>query len=599
MRTSSTRSHLSMSLVAFLSTAAAACGGSDADAPLATSASSATGGAGQGGAGGQGGDDTDPSPYFVPPKSCAYECPDVASCAEAKDPYVCPAMAPWKDLPHLEGCGAWDETPPAPTVGRCKASAPTGAALVRTGATADDPGTYVLPDGRRLKPAGVEWLFAEEELRGGMTAAMAPIPGTSLVITVDTGDMHSVRLIDTAKIGDGDPVLARVAFAPPSYLNRSVVFLPPGRAYVATAFGFVQALTVDVDAGTLARDDAESIELPPSNDGTGDPSPWYVAAIAASPDGKRLVVTPVDEETALVFDVDPASPSYRKQTGSVPLGVSQIAGVSFDPNDPAGHFAYVSCWADERVIELDLSDPKAPKVARTFATDRDPQGIAFLDERWLVVASDLGETLTLVDRVAGTQTKVPVEIDGSLPGLDVSTLAWDAAGKRLWVSLAGVNALAAYDVDLATTPPTLTPAGRLPTSFWPSAVIAEPDGSLVITSLRGHGLGPFDTSAPIGSGGGSHRMRGSITRVSPAPSAADLDAGDAAVTASLAVGTREGYPKVECPAGAADFPVPATNTEGPSKAIEHIVFIVRENKTFDALLGDLPSVEGDPTLAMR
>jgi len=45
--------------------------------------------------------------------------------------------------------------------------------------------------------------------------------------------------------------------------------------------------------------------------------------------------------------------------------------------------------------------------------------------------------------------------------------------------------------------------------------------------------------------------------------------------------------------------VPATNTEGPSKQIEHVFFIVRENKTFDALFGDLPGVEGDASPTMK
>jgi hypothetical protein len=45
--------------------------------------------------------------------------------------------------------------------------------------------------------------------------------------------------------------------------------------------------------------------------------------------------------------------------------------------------------------------------------------------------------------------------------------------------------------------------------------------------------------------------------------------------------------------------VPATNTEGPSPVIDHIVFIVRENKSFDAVFGDLPTVEGAPEYAMK
>ncbi|MGZ5971343.1 MAG: hypothetical protein ACXWP4_26920, partial [Polyangiales bacterium] len=43
-----------------------------------------------------------------------------------------------------------------------------------------------------------------------------------------------------------------------------------------------------------------------------------------------------------------------------------------------------------------------------------------------------------------------------------------------------------------------------------------------------------------------------------------------------------------------DFPVPRTNTEGASKIIKHVIFVVRENKAFDGVLGDMPGVDGDP-----
>jgi hypothetical protein len=56
---------------------------------------------------------------------------------------------------------------------------------------------------------------------------------------------------------------------------------------------------------------------------------------------------------------------------------------------------------------------------------------------------------------------------------------------------------------------------------------------------------------------------------------------------------------VTCPNGENDFPLPPTNDQGPSKRITHVIYVVRENKSFDAVLGDLPNVNGDPTLAAK
>jgi hypothetical protein len=558
---------------------------------------------GTGGAGGTttttdtntGGAPPDPDAYLEAPKSCAYDCPS-NGCPEQTTPYVCPAMGDWQDIPHLDACPAWDGKTPDVKDGSCTATAPTGAALDHPGPSAQDPSQYLLPDGRTTRPAGAVWAFDEADFLGGSTSAIIAVPGTPYVLTVDTGpDDHAVRAVDTSKIGNGNPVTGAVKFSPPSGLNSAIAYVAPGRVYVATAFGVVQALSFDPATGALAKDDAASLPLP-----AGD-KPWYASGVAASPDGKRLVVSAVTEKDVLVFDIDPASPAYKTQIGSVDIKGHETFGVYFDPLDSAGSRAYVPVWGGRRVVEIALDDPKTPTVSRTFTTDQNPQGIAFLDAKWMAVANDLGETLSLVDRVSGEVTKVPVDFAPDQVGLDVSGLAFDAAASRLYAVLAGINAIAAYDVDLAKSPPTVTLAGRLGTGWWPSGVVVAPDGALTVINLRGHPVGVYD--APEQFGGpdvesGHKRMRGSVQQI-PAPSSGDLAAGTAEVNASVAVSERPGYPKVECPAGAMDFPVPPTNMTGPSKAIDRIIFIVRENKTFDALLGDLPGVEGDKAYTLK
>jgi hypothetical protein len=571
----------------------------DETATSSTSSASGSGGStstSTGGSGGSGGADVDT--FLTAPTSCAYKCPNTA-CEDVLTPYACPALADWNAIPHLDACPTWDGTYPKPTAGACTATPPAAAALRRTGTDPALPGARILPDGRVIRPAGSEWAFDEPDQVGGATSAVIPVPGTSFVIAVDSGnDDHAVRAVDTTLVGSTKPVTGFVRFTPPTYplsVGPTVAtFAPPGRVYLATGYGTVQALAFDPATGALAQDDASSITLPAGPPGMA----WYASGVAASPDGKRLVVSPVAQTTVLVYDIDPASPTYKTLLGQVDLGAKEVFGIYIDPHDTAGTFAYAPVWGGKKVVEIDLSDPTMPKASRSFATDRNPQGIAFPDSRWMAVANDFGETISLVDRTTGDVAAVPVEIDPGLRGLDVSTLAWDDKNHRLWATLAGVDALAAYDVDLSATPPALAPAGRLQTSWWPSGVVAHPDGSLSVASLRGHPIGPDTTQHDVGDGGGDHKMKGSITHVPP-PSTADLAAGEAAVLATLAVGAQDGYPTVTCPEGADDFPVPATNTAGPSKKIEHVFFIVRENKTFDALFGDLPGVDGDPSLTMK
>lgn len=564
-----------------------------------TTGTGGTGGSTTSATGGSGGG-LDPELFLEAPKSCAYECPDTEGCPEKTTPYACPAMGAWDAIPHLEACPAWDGTYPDATAGKCTASAPAGAALLRPGVDEVDPAVYRLPDGRRSKPAGATWAFDEADLLGGNTSAIAAVPGTPFVLTVDTGpDDHAVRAVDTSLLEAGqNPVTSVLEFKSPSWLNSGIAFVAPGRVYVATAFGVVQALSFDPATGALAKDDAASLALPAQP--AGDP-PWYASGVAASPDGKRLVVSSVNEKEVLVFDIDPASPTYQAMLGSVDIGARETFGVFIDPQDLAGTRAYVPLWAGRKVVEIDLTDPASPAVSRTFDAEQNPQGIAFLDAQWMAVANDLGETISLVDRVSGEVKSVPVDFAPDVGGLDVSGLAFDPAASRLYALLSSMNAVAAYDVDLAASPPALTLAGRLPTGWWPSGLAVHPDGSLTITNLRGRPIGVYEQDEKYGGPGtisGHKMMRGSVEHV-PAPGAADLAAGEAEVDLDVSVAEYDGYPKVSCPTGTMDFPVPPTNTMGPSKAIDRIIFIVRENKTFDGLFGDLEGVEGDPKYTLK
>jgi hypothetical protein len=535
------------------------------------------------------------------PHSCAYDCASLASCPESKTPYVCPAVASWHTIPHASTCAAWDGGAPAATQGKCTASAPSGDSAKYAGPDPDNAGTIILPDGRRITPAGSDWVFDESDLQGGLTTFAGPIPGTSYVVTVDDGpDDHAVRVIDPTKIGSGStPVTGYVKFAAPQTLNSAATFVAPSTLYVATDDGDVQALTVSTTTGSLTLDDAQSIMLPPSHDETGqNPGNWYVGGLAASPDGKRLVVTGVFEHTLLVYDVSPTSATYRQMLGNVDLGGGYTFQASFDPNDPTGQYAYVSLWADKKVVQVDVSNPSAPVVAHTYATDMDPEGIAFLDARWMVAANDLGDTLTMIDRTSGTVTSIPIDASQPLHGTEPSTLAYDAGSKRLYVTWSGRNAVAAYDVDTTQTPPAVTPAGQLASGWWPSGIVVESDGSLVVSEMRGHGTGPRPLYFVIGNSDIDDRMRGGIQHI-PAPTTADLSAGQSAVAADDDPAGLSGAPAVSCPASANDFPVPSTNTSGASKQIQHVFFIVRENKGFDGLFGDLPNANGDPAYLLK
>jgi hypothetical protein len=540
----------------------------------------------------------DPYAFATQPRSCVYACDK--TCAEWGDGgYVCPSLGPWNAIPHdPAACPAWDGGVPPVTATKCTASSASGEAIKYAGVDPDNAARWILPDGRRVQAAGAEWIFSEPSVQPNAPVNVLPVPGTNFLLVVDMGyDDHALRVIDATKIGSGSsPMVSVVNFPIPQALNSPVVFLAPNRVLVATDDGVVQALTLDTTTGALTLDDAHSITLPQSIIDQNKAANYYVGGLAASPDGTRLVVTGVFDTNALVFDL--TTTSYGKQLGSAGIGSGGTFKAAFDPNDPTGKFVYASKIGGHALVEVDVSNPAAPKQTRSFTIDKNPQGFDFLDARWIVVGNDLGDALDLIDRTSGAVTPLPLITASALPGFEPSNVAYDATNKRLYATLAGENAVGAWSVDTSQAVPAITPLGQIPTSWWPSSVAVRADGSLAITSMRGHSNGALDTHFPPANGDNMNGVRGGIQLV-PLPSAGDLTAGASAVAANDAVGALPGTPAVTCPNGENDFPLPPTNDQGPSKQITHVIYVVRENKTFDSVLGDLSTVNGSAALAAK
>lgn len=535
-------------------------------------------------------------------KSCALDC--ASPCDEPATPWVCPAMAAFDTLPHdcaETACGSWDGTYPTPAQGHCVATPPTGDAIAKTAAFG---ATLILPDGRRLAPAGKEFLFPnlhdadgadDDDLVGTFPFSAMRVPGTRWIVVSDSGvDDHVLRVLDADKLAAGEnPIASEAPFLRPQSLNYGLAVASDGTVLSASGApdSVIRAFQIDAQTGALSADTAKDIAL--SNQNPGD---VYPSGIAVSADGKRLLVAQVKQSAVLVYSLE--SGDYGTKLATLDIGgdADDHFAVVFAPG--SNDRAYVSLWRSTEIAELTLSTLQVKKIE----TGKQPEEMVFLDATHLAVANSLGDDIAIVDIDTGAVTHTNVDPTGGLHGSAPTALAFDATRKRLYVTLAARNGVAAFDVTPGS-PPTLAPAGMIPTSWWPTDVLVAGDadpapGSLFILNGKGHGTGPTQVQGDLyGNGLSSERMRGSIQHVAT-PSASDLGAHTASWTDASRVGDRPGAPSVSCDGSDYDFPVPRTNTEGRSKQIEHIIFIVRENKTFDAVMGDMPGVEGDPNLVM-
>jgi hypothetical protein len=219
--------------------------------------------------------------------------------------------------------------------------------------------------------------------------------------------------------------------------------------------------------------------------------------------------------------------------------------------------------------------------------------VALLDATHIAIASSDDDAIDVYETVSGKLVQSLALTTNATNGLQPGVLAFDAKKNVLYATLSGINAIGAYAYAPAASD-VLSPLGKIPSAWWPSAVRVRGDGALVVSTGKGHGTGNSKKAYGPGNGATTSQTAGSIQLVDPA--SIDLAASSALVAASRAIPSGQSH--VDCGQSAYDFPVPVTNTGAPSAKIKHVVYVLRENKTFDAIFGDLPGVNGDKTLVM-
>ena len=164
-------------------------------------------------------------------ESCILECS--ATCTEAKTPWTCPALAAWDAIPHdPTACGTFDGgTLPQARRGQVHGHGPVGAGAPRRRTPSGTP--VVLPDGRRVEPAGNEWVFTD--FPGGFPDGRAPRPaGVAVAASSSTPATRRTRCAPSSTALALAVVDGRTPSPPASATSRPKA-LNWGMAYVAAS----------------------------------------------------------------------------------------------------------------------------------------------------------------------------------------------------------------------------------------------------------------------------------------------------------------------------------------------------------------------------
>src|SRR6185437_15682512 len=376
---------------------------------------------------------------------------------------------------------------------------------------------------------------------------------------------------------------------------HGLVFTPDGKDIFVTLQSYIEHARVN-DEGTLKWD--QRIPIP----GTGAKRDSYPCGIALLPGGRAAVCLSMNNTLGIV------NLATRRVEKEIPVGMAPY-GVAVSSD---GATAYVTNWggrrprgndktsksADNDVVVDDkdtastgnvgVVDLKAGKQIAEIETGLHPaEIIASGDGRTLYVANANSDTVSVIDATSRrVRETIGVRPDETLPfGSASNALALSKDEKTLFVANGGNNAVAV--VDISSSPAKVR--GFIPAGWYPGAVAVR-GNDVFIANVKGMG-----SRDPANAGKWtSHAYWGTVTQVG-APDAATLAEYTKQVLAdALVPQTLRAWEKAQ--SGVAPVPVPAH--VGEPSVFEHVVYIIKENRTYDQVLGDMPRGNNDPKLCI-
>lgn len=315
-----------------------------------------------------------------------------------------------------------------------------------------------------------------------------------------------------------------------------------------------------------------------------------------SPD--RLLVANNLSDNVVLLD-----PAVGKVLQSFDLSTNDLVPSSFPYTVVAtrdGKRAWCSLWNASRVAELDLTSGKVVRWIKLrepedpIAPGSHPTAMLLTpDEKILYVA------LSNVDEVAAVSVALgePVRYLSTNPsaqkyaGSYPTALAQSTDGKQLFVADSSLNAVAVFDMtDVVTGAGTgkdiRSASGFIPTDWYPSALAVHGD-DLLIATAKGEGTGPNKGTGKTPSESKHHDhpyiatlLKGSIARLNIPSTLGKLDE----LTRIM-----EQDNLLRADPGTIPF-------AGGGNPIKHVIYVLKENRTYDQILGDLKVGDGDPSL---
>jgi YVTN family beta-propeller protein len=311
---------------------------------------------------------------------------------------------------------------------------------------------------------------------------------------------------------------------------------------------------------------AGTIALTPPKKDPKQPGRAYPAGLGVSPDGTRLYAAENLGDAIDVIDTATRRVIQRVKTERYPYGVAVAANGD----------VYASCWGD-RTIDVFRPIKNGLLQRRTrIAAGRHPSAL-LIDGKRLYAACATTDSIAVIDTATNRVVKTLSDAAPSGPREGSTPNALAAAHGRLFVAEADNNAVAVFDAKSYAL------LGRVPVEWYPSALVAG-GGDVVVVNGKGRGTAPnpkrpqpdqkFPNDSPDYTLG---QLNGTVLAFSASTPRAEL------AQLSKRVAAANGWTALRTTAR--DYP-----------PFKHVIYVIKENRTYDQVLGDVAGGDGDASL---
>ena len=436
------------------------------------------------------------------------------------------------------GCVSPDDHAQSGTINTAVDPSPHDNALHFTGPIGD--GEYVLPNGRRITPAGrSQWVphFPND-------VKVAPDGKSAVVLSFYRS---AITMVDTTTM-------------------EVVQQFNPGATFLGIEFNAAG------DRFWVGGGDTHSVQEYAYVDGVATPLRdmrlWgYPAGLALSNDEQKIYVCANTQNRVAEIDLQTGIEGRSAPTQLYPYDLVLL---------PDGSKLYASNWGGSSVTAI---DPVSMTTLADIPTGKNPTRLVVSPEGSHLYSADADtDTITVIDTI----NDVPIvtwplhgdAIDGEVKiGSFPSALDISADGSRLYVTSSGYYCISVIDTTNGDI------LGRIPTGWFTTGVDLD-DETDTLWAINGKGFG---SAATMPSG-----WTGTIQSIA-LPSTEELNEYTAQVEENISWGHSFFDTAAE------DFASPIPTEFGkPSEQIKHVIFVLKENKTYDQIFGGLEGTERDP-----